>query len=111
MSAYLNQNASHLPKSVILLLLFRFPLNTDMNIFTHMVYQAFYSSVSTFCRICPIDLKEAITSLVFASLRCSDIPELAEIKKHFTDKYGKDFITAAVEIRPDCGVSRMVRIF
>lgn len=94
-----------------MLFLFRFPLNTVMNFFTHTVYEAFYLSVSTFCRICPIDLKEAITSVVFAALRCSDIPELAEIKKHFTDKYGKDFITAAVELRPDCGVSRMVRMF
>lgn len=31
-----------------------------------------------------------------------------DIKKHFTSKYGKEFISAAVELRPDCGVSRMV---
>ncbi|XP_030541647.1 uncharacterized protein LOC115749098 [Rhodamnia argentea] len=55
---------------------------------------------------CPIDLKEAISSVVFASPRCADIPELVDIRKHFTAKYGKDFISAAVELRPDCGVSR-----
>ncbi|KAJ9688217.1 hypothetical protein PVL29_014103 [Vitis rotundifolia] len=55
---------------------------------------------------CPIDLKEAITSVIFASPRCSDIPELMEIRKHFTAKYGKDFISAAAELRPECGVSR-----
>ncbi|XP_010924918.1 uncharacterized protein [Elaeis guineensis] len=57
---------------------------------------------------CPIDLKEAIASIVFASLRCADIPELMEIRKHFLAKYGKEFITAALEVRPECGVSRMV---
>ncbi|CAK9152752.1 unnamed protein product [Ilex paraguariensis] len=57
---------------------------------------------------CPIDLKEAVTSVVFASPRCADIPELLDIKKHFTAKYGKEFISAAVELRPECGVSRML---
>ncbi|XP_016436058.1 uncharacterized protein LOC107762228 [Nicotiana tabacum] len=57
---------------------------------------------------CPIDLKEAITSVVFASPRCGDIPELLDVRKHFTAKYGKEFISAAVELRPDCGVSRML---
>ncbi|XP_061994752.1 uncharacterized protein LOC133712655 [Rosa rugosa] len=31
-----------------------------------------------------------------------------DIHKHFTAKYGKEFISAAVELRPDSGVSRMV---
>lgn len=59
-------------------------------------------------RNCPIDLKEAVSSVVFASPRCADIPELVDIRKHFTAKYGKDFISAAVELRPDCGVNRTV---
>lgn len=59
-------------------------------------------------RNCPIDLKEAITSVVFASPRCADIPELMDVRKHFTAKYGKEFISGAVELRPDCGVNRMV---
>lgn len=57
---------------------------------------------------CPIDLKEAITSVVFASPRCADVPELMDIKKHLTAKYGKEFITTAIELRPDCGVNRML---
>ncbi|MCD9639201.1 hypothetical protein HAX54_023579 [Datura stramonium] len=57
---------------------------------------------------CPIDLKEAITSVVFASPRCGDIPELVDVRKHLTAKYGKEFISAAVELRPNCGVSRML---
>ncbi|XP_042424508.1 uncharacterized protein LOC122012126 [Zingiber officinale] len=57
---------------------------------------------------CPIDLKEAVSSVIYASPRCADIPELMDISKHFTAKYGKDFVKAALEIRPDCGVSRMM---
>ncbi|KAK1437585.1 hypothetical protein QVD17_03379 [Tagetes erecta] len=59
-------------------------------------------------KTCPIDLKEAVTSVIFAAPRCSDIAELADVKKNFTAKYGKEFVSAAVELRPDCGVSRML---
>ncbi|PRQ46793.1 putative vacuolar protein sorting-associated protein Ist1 [Rosa chinensis] len=57
---------------------------------------------------CPIDLKEAVSSVIFASPRCADVPELMDIRKHFTAKYGKEFVSAAVELRPDSGVSRML---
>ncbi|CAL5186373.1 unnamed protein product [Lathyrus oleraceus] len=57
---------------------------------------------------CPIDLKEAISSVIFATPRCSDIPELADVKKHMASKYGKEFVSAAVELRPDCGVNRLL---
>ncbi|XP_075509715.1 uncharacterized protein LOC142546093 [Primulina tabacum] len=56
----------------------------------------------------PIDLKEAIASVVFASPRCGDVPELLDIRKHFNAKYGKDFTTTAIELRPECGVGRML---
>ncbi|XP_020272020.1 uncharacterized protein LOC109847182 isoform X2 [Asparagus officinalis] len=57
---------------------------------------------------CPIDLKEAVCSVIFASPRCADVPELMDIRKHFSAKYGKEFIHSALEVRPDCGVSHMV---
>ncbi|KAG8055703.1 hypothetical protein GUJ93_ZPchr0001g31333 [Zizania palustris] len=53
---------------------------------------------------CPIDLKEAIASVIFASMRCSDVTELVDVRKHFTSKYGKEFVAAALEVRPDSGV-------
>ncbi|XP_024959072.1 rho GTPase-activating protein gacZ-like [Cynara cardunculus var. scolymus] len=59
-------------------------------------------------KTCPIDLKEAITSVIFSAPRCSDIPELLDVRKQFTAKYGKEFVSAAIELRPDCGVSRML---
>lgn len=46
--------------------------------------------------------------MLYACPRCSDIPELADIKKHLTAKYGKEFVHAAIDLRPDCGVNRMV---
>ncbi|KAF8400971.1 hypothetical protein HHK36_014274 [Tetracentron sinense] len=55
---------------------------------------------------CPIDLKEAISSVVFASPRCADLTELLDVRKHFTAKYGKEFVSSALELRPDCGVNR-----
>ncbi|KAH0894115.1 hypothetical protein HID58_056544, partial [Brassica napus] len=57
---------------------------------------------------CPVDLKEGIASLIFAAPRCSEIPELGDLKDIFEKKYGRDFVSAATELRPTCGVNRMV---
>ncbi|KAF6138198.1 hypothetical protein GIB67_011038 [Kingdonia uniflora] len=59
-------------------------------------------------KTCPNDLKEAICSIIFASPRCADLPELQDVRKHFTAKYGKEFISSALELRPNCGVSRLM---
>uniref|UniRef100_A0ACD5VIE6 Uncharacterized protein n=1 Tax=Avena sativa TaxID=4498 RepID=A0ACD5VIE6_AVESA len=57
---------------------------------------------------CPIELREAIASIIFASGRCSDLPELMHLRNLFITKYGKEFVVAAMELRPDCGVNRMI---
>jgi len=59
-------------------------------------------------RECPSELREAIASIIFAAPRCSDIPDLLHIKNLFTTKYGKEFVTAISELRPDSGVNRTV---
>ncbi|KAL4563844.1 hypothetical protein LXL04_027892 [Taraxacum kok-saghyz] len=59
-------------------------------------------------KTCPIDLKEAITSVIYAAPRCSEIPELVDARKNFTAKYGKEFVSKALELRPDSGVNRMM---
>ncbi|KAK6115495.1 hypothetical protein DH2020_007764 [Rehmannia glutinosa] len=59
-------------------------------------------------RECPADLKEGISSLIFAAPRCSDIPELLSIRDVFHKKYGKDFVSAATDLRPNAGVNRML---
>jgi vacuolar protein sorting-associated protein IST1 len=57
---------------------------------------------------CPVDLKEGIASLIFAAPRCSEIPELGDLRDIFAKKYGKDFVSAATDLRPSCGVNRML---
>ncbi|KAI3930691.1 hypothetical protein MKX01_037137 [Papaver californicum] len=59
-------------------------------------------------RVCPSDLKEAISTICFAAPRCADLPELLQVQMLFASKYGKEFITAAAELMPDCGVNRQV---
>ncbi|KAL0395962.1 UNVERIFIED_CONTAM: ist1 [Sesamum calycinum] len=56
-------------------------------------------------RECPDELKEVISSLIFAASRCGDFPELQEIRAFFTSKFGKHFATSVVELRNNCGVS------
>jgi len=62
-------------------------------------------------RDCPEDLKEGISSLIYAAPRCSEIPELYRISEIFEKKYGKDFVSAARDLRPESGVNRLVRPF
>nr|GMC50576.1 IST1 homolog [Ipomoea batatas] len=59
-------------------------------------------------RECPLDLKEAISSICFAAPRCADLPELLQVQLAFTGKYGKEFVAAATELRPECGVNRQL---
>ncbi|KAI5057546.1 hypothetical protein GOP47_0027561 [Adiantum capillus-veneris] len=59
-------------------------------------------------RECPLDLKEAVASLIFAAPRASDLPELLEVQTLMSFKYGREFVASATELRPDCGVNRMI---
>ncbi|PQM33331.1 uncharacterized protein Pyn_31200 [Prunus yedoensis var. nudiflora] len=59
-------------------------------------------------RECPLDLKEAISSVCFAAPRCADLSELLQVQMLFASKYGKEFVSAATELIPDCGVNRQL---
>ncbi|GAB4861024.1 hypothetical protein Ancab_036187 [Ancistrocladus abbreviatus] len=59
-------------------------------------------------RECPLDLKEAISSVCFAAPRCADLPELLQVQMLFASKYGKEFVAAATELMPNCGVNRQL---
>ncbi|KAG4110835.1 hypothetical protein ERO13_D13G071300v2 [Gossypium hirsutum] len=59
-------------------------------------------------RVCPDELNEAITGLLFASSRCGDFPELLEIRAVFTSHYGKEFAARAIELRNNCGVNAKI---
>ncbi|KAK9152684.1 hypothetical protein Sjap_000164 [Stephania japonica] len=51
-------------------------------------------------RDCPNDISEAISNLVFGSARCGDLPELKKIRELFAARYGKIYVTTAVELLP-----------
>ncbi|KAF9590802.1 hypothetical protein IFM89_038394 [Coptis chinensis] len=89
------------------------------HVIREMNMQAAYDILELFCefvyarlpilesqRDCPQELQEAIASIIFAAPRCSDLPELLQIRNLFTTKYGKEFISAASELRPDTSVNR-----
>ncbi|KAJ6763988.1 IST1 FAMILY MEMBER [Salix purpurea] len=59
-------------------------------------------------RECPLDLKEAISSVCFVAPRCADLPELLQVQILFASKYGKEFVAAATELMPSCGVNRQL---
>ncbi|KAK6921761.1 Vacuolar protein sorting-associated protein Ist1 [Dillenia turbinata] len=56
-------------------------------------------------RECPEELKEAISSLLYAATRCGEFPELQEIRDVLTSYYGKEFAARAFELRNNCGVN------
>ncbi|KAK4357590.1 hypothetical protein RND71_023200 [Anisodus tanguticus] len=55
-------------------------------------------------KVCPDELKEAISSLIYAATRCGEFPELQELRAIFTSRFGKEFAARAVELRNNCGV-------
>ncbi|KAK6133830.1 hypothetical protein DH2020_032423 [Rehmannia glutinosa] len=56
-------------------------------------------------KICPEELNEAVSTLIYASTRCGEFPELQEIRAIFTSRFGKEFAARAVELRNNCGVN------
>ncbi|EPS64839.1 hypothetical protein M569_09937, partial [Genlisea aurea] len=56
-------------------------------------------------KYCPDELKEAASTLIFASSRIGDFPELLELRSMFASRYGKEFVLRAAELRNNCGVN------
>ncbi|KAM7464357.1 hypothetical protein LguiA_032478 [Lonicera macranthoides] len=56
-------------------------------------------------KVCPDELKEAISSLLYTSTRCGELPELQEIRAIFTSRFGKEFAASAIELWNNCGVN------
>ncbi|PIN22542.1 Spindle pole body protein [Handroanthus impetiginosus] len=59
-------------------------------------------------RACPTELREAVASIIFSAPRCSDLPDLLHVRNLFAAKYGKEFVAAASELRPDASVNRTI---
>ncbi|KAJ9170980.1 hypothetical protein P3X46_019036 [Hevea brasiliensis] len=58
---------------------------------------------------CPNDINEAVSSLIFASARCGDLPELRSIRKLFGERYGQRFEMTALELLPGNLVNLQVK--
>ncbi|KAA8529184.1 hypothetical protein F0562_034017 [Nyssa sinensis] len=58
--------------------------------------------------VCPDELKEAISSLLYASPRCGEIRELQEMHSFFTSRFGTEFVERAIELRGDFGVNPQI---
>ncbi|OVA00543.1 protein of unknown function DUF292 [Macleaya cordata] len=57
---------------------------------------------------CPNDINEAASSLLYASARFGDLPELHKLRKLFGERYGHRFAMAAVELLPGNLVNRQI---
>ncbi|KAK4346803.1 hypothetical protein RND71_033142 [Anisodus tanguticus] len=53
---------------------------------------------------CPEELTVAISSLIFAASRWGEFPELHELRKIFTSRYGNEFAAHCVELRNNSSV-------
>ncbi|KAJ0700020.1 putative vacuolar protein sorting-associated protein Ist1 [Helianthus annuus] len=60
-------------------------------------------------RDCPNDINEAISSIIFASARCGELPELLRIRKLFSERYGEHFEARALDLLPGNLVNFQIR--
>lgn len=59
---------------------------------------------------CPFELKEATCSLIFASSRCGEFPELHKIQEILTLKFGREFADHAIKLHKNNEVnSKMIQ--
>lgn len=54
---------------------------------------------------CPNELKEATSSLIFASSGIGDFPELQHIREFFSSKFGKEYTSQVIEFPRYLGVN------
>ncbi|KAJ0763767.1 putative vacuolar protein sorting-associated protein Ist1 [Helianthus annuus] len=60
--------------------------------------------INSFHSYCPEELKEAVSSLLYAAPRCGEFPELKEIRAILTARFGKEVTDGATESRNNSGV-------
>uniref|UniRef100_J3LS30 Uncharacterized protein n=1 Tax=Oryza brachyantha TaxID=4533 RepID=J3LS30_ORYBR len=59
-------------------------------------------------RECPEELREAAAGLIYVAARCGDLPELQEVKRLMAAKFGREFVSAAAELRSGCGINAKI---
>lgn len=61
-------------------------------------------------RECPDELKEAVSSLIFAASKCGEFQDLEKIRSMFTKRFGKEFANNAVDLCNNSGVCPKVEL-
>lgn len=61
-----------------------------------------------FFRVCPDELDEAISSLMYAATKCGEFPELQKIRSILTSWFGNEFAVQAIELSNKTGSNRKV---
>ncbi|GER32771.1 regulator of Vps4 activity in the MVB pathway protein [Striga asiatica] len=56
-------------------------------------------------KVCPEELKEVVSTLIYVATRCGDFPELQQIRSIFASRFGREFVDRAAELRNNCGVN------
>ncbi|KAL0696686.1 hypothetical protein Bca4012_063866 [Brassica carinata] len=59
-----------------------------------------FSSIRKHRELVNDDISEAVSSLVFASARCGELPELVSIRELFVQRYGQNYVTKALQLLP-----------
>lgn len=52
-------------------------------------------------RVCPEELEDVVSSLIYASSRIGELPELLDVRSMFAVRFGHAFISAAVSSSKD----------
>ncbi|CAH2037944.1 unnamed protein product [Thlaspi arvense] len=79
----------------------------DVLFFIHGYFTLLLDSIHLFehNRDCPQELLEAVSSLLFASSRIGEFPELQEIRNVLISRFGKDLAARSIELRSNSGVN------
>ncbi|CAN8288254.1 unnamed protein product [Cochlearia groenlandica] len=68
-----------------------------------------FSSIRKHRELLNDEIKEAVSSLVFASARCGDLHELISIRELFGQRYGQLFVTTSLELLPGNLVNSQIK--
>lgn len=59
-------------------------------------------------KVCPDELDEAISSLIYAATKCGGFPELQKIRAILTSWFGNEFAARAIELHNNSGSNRKI---
>lgn len=55
--------------------------------YVNMIVYELMFILSILCRECPAEMKEAVSSLMYAAARIAELPELCTLRQTFSEKY------------------------